>query len=39
MTVVKLQPTVSEIKALLAKDADFLKPIVRVVLQEVLERR
>src|SRR5262245_30566450 len=37
MTVVKLKPTVSEIKALLAKDADFLKPIVRAVLQEVLE--
>ena len=37
MTVVKLKPTGSEIKALLAKDADFLKPIVRAVLQEVLE--
>jgi len=37
MTVVKLKPTGSEIKALLAKVADFLKPIVRAVLQEVLE--
>jgi putative transposase len=37
MTVEKLRPTLSEIKALLAADQDFLKPIVRAVLQEVLE--
>jgi transposase-like protein len=29
-------PTLSEIKSLLASDKDFLKPIVRAVLQEVL---
>ena len=28
MTVEKLRPTVSEIKSLLAGDADFLKPLV-----------
>jgi len=37
MTVEKLRPTLAEIKSLLASDKDFLKPIVRVVLQEVLE--
>jgi putative transposase len=37
MTVEKLRPTLAEIKALLAADGDFLKPIVRAVLQEVLE--
>jgi putative transposase len=37
MTVEKLRPTLSEIKALVAADQDFLKPIVRTVLQEVLE--
>jgi transposase-like protein len=37
MTVEKLRPTLAEIKALLASDKDFLKPIVRAVLQEVLE--
>jgi hypothetical protein len=30
-------PTLSEIKSVLASDKDFLKPIVRAVLQEVLE--
>ena len=37
MTVEKLRPTLTEIKSLLASDKDFLKPIVRAVLQEVLE--
>ena len=37
MTVEKLRPTLAEIKSLLASDKDFLKPIVRAVLQEVLE--
>ena len=39
MTVEKLRPTLAEIKSLLASDKDFLKPIVRAVLQEVLGRR
>jgi hypothetical protein len=39
MTVEKLRPTLAEIKNLLASDKDFLKPIVRAVLQEVLGRR
>ena len=38
MTVEKLRPTLAEIKSLLASDKDFLKPIVRAVLQEVLEQ-
>ena len=38
MTVEKLRPTLAEIKNLLASDKDFLKPIVRAVLQEVLEQ-
>ena len=37
MTIEKLRPSLAEIKALLAGDQDFLKPIVRAVLQEVLE--
>jgi transposase-like protein len=37
MTVEKLRPTLAEIKELLARDGDFLKPLVRAVLQEVLE--
>ena len=37
MTVEKLRPTLAEIKASLAADGDFLKPIIRAVLQEVLE--
>lgn len=37
MTVEKLRPTLAEIKGLLAADQDFLKPLVRAVLQEVLE--
>ena len=36
MTVEKLRPTLAKIKNLLASDKDFLKPIVRAVLQEVL---
>ena len=38
MIVEKLRPTLAEIKNLLASDKDFLKPIVRAVLQEVLEQ-
>ena len=37
MTVVKLRPALAEIKSLLSADKDFLKPLVRAVLQEVLE--
>jgi putative transposase len=37
MTVEKLRPTLAEIKGLLSADKDFLKPIVRAILQEVLE--
>jgi putative transposase len=37
MTVVKLRPALAEIKSLLNADKDFLKPLVRAVLQEVLE--
>src|SRR5262252_697753 len=37
MTIVKLRPTLAEIKSLLSADKDFLKPLVRTVLQEVLE--
>jgi len=37
MTVVKLQPALAEIKSLLSADKDFLQPLVRTVLQEVLE--
>lgn len=37
MTVEKLRPTLAEIKGLLSSDKDFLKPIVRAILQEVLE--
>jgi hypothetical protein len=37
MTVEKLRPTLAEIKGLLTSDQDFLKPIVRAILQEVLE--
>ena len=37
MTVEKLRPTLAEIKALLASDKDFLKPLMRAALQEVLE--
>jgi transposase-like protein len=37
MTVEKLRPTLAEIKGLLSADKEFLKPIVRAILQEVLE--
>ena len=37
MTVEKLRPTLAEIKGLLSTDKEFLKPIVRAILQEVLE--
>lgn len=37
MTVEKLRPTLAEIKGLLGSDKEFLKPLVRAVLQEVLE--
>lgn len=37
MTIGKVKPTLVEIKSLLAEDGDFLKPIVKAVLQEVLE--
>jgi putative transposase len=33
----KLRPTLEEVKALLAEDRDFLRPIVEAVLQELLE--
>jgi Transposase, Mutator family len=33
----KLRPTLAEVKALLAADRDFLRPLVQVVLQELLE--
>jgi putative transposase len=37
MTVVKLRPALAEIKSRLSADKDFLKPLVRTVLHEVLE--
>src|SRR5580765_1050893 len=37
MTVVKLRPALAERKNLLCAAKDFLKPVVRAVLQEVLE--
>jgi putative transposase len=37
MTIERLRPMLAEIKASLAADGDFLKPIIRTVLQEVLE--
>jgi hypothetical protein len=37
MTVVKLRSALAEIKSLLSTDTDFLRPLVRVVLQEVME--
>jgi putative transposase len=33
----KLRPTLEEVKALLAADRDFLRPLVQAVLQELLE--
>src|ERR671911_336858 len=33
----KLRPTLAEVKALLAADRDFLRPLVQAVLQELLE--
>src|ERR671910_1844513 len=33
----KLRPTLAEVKALLAADQDFLRPLVQAVLQELLE--
>jgi putative transposase len=33
----KLRPTLAEVKALLAEDRDFLRPLVQAVLQELLE--
>jgi hypothetical protein len=37
VTVEKLRPSPAETKSLLAGDKDFLKPLVRAVLQEVVE--
>ena len=37
MTVVKLRPALAEIKNLLSADKDFLKPLVRAVLQATLD--
>jgi Transposase, Mutator family len=37
MTLERLRPTLAEIEAALEADGDFLKPIIRTVLQEVLE--
>ena len=31
--------TLSEIKAMIAEDGDFLRPVVRTVIQEFLEHR
>jgi hypothetical protein len=31
----KLRPTLAEVKALLAEDGDFLRPLVQAVLQEL----
>src|ERR671918_1583721 len=33
----KLRPTLAEVKALLAEDRDFVRPLVQAVLQELLE--
>ncbi len=33
----KLRPTLEEVKALLAADRDFLRPLVQTILQELLE--
>jgi Transposase, Mutator family len=33
----KLRPTLAEVKALLAQDRDFVRPLVQTVLQELLE--
>jgi putative transposase len=33
----KLRPTLAEVKALLAEDQDFLRPLVQAVMQELLE--
>ena len=33
----KLRPTLADVKALLAEDRDFLRPLVQEVLQELLE--
>jgi transposase-like protein len=33
----KVRPTLAEVKALLAEDRDFLRPLVQAVLQELLE--
>ena len=33
----KVGPTLEEVKALLAQDQDFLRPLVQAVLQELLE--
>jgi transposase-like protein len=33
----KLRPTLAEVKALLAQDQDFLRPLVQAVAQELLE--
>src|SRR5512146_2184293 len=33
----KLRPTLAEVKALLAQDPDFLRPLVQTILQELLE--
>jgi putative transposase len=33
----ELRPTLEEVKALLAADRDFLRPLVETILQELLE--
>jgi transposase-like protein len=33
----KVRPTLADVKALLAQDQDFLRPLVQAVLQELLE--
>ena len=33
----KVRPTLEDVKALLAQDQDFLRPLVQAVLQELLE--
>jgi transposase-like protein len=33
----ELRPTLEEVKALLAADRDFLRPLIQTILQELLE--
>jgi transposase-like protein len=35
----KLRPTLAEVKALLAEDRDFVRPLVQGALQELLEAK